>query len=205
MHFVRYPSADLKHIWSHGKVPNPFVDKLPDCGAKQLLFSRLYAYCTTLVGAMDADTACSVHALLRQLAVCYRRGGPEGYVRFSTPFVVHLFDVIDAGLAYFEPGSTTDGIYILTEPLVVELCEYLSHELVLAPAAVEAWELRLQSSLQGAGATVSEAALQDSVAVWKFRDFVSTPKALVGQKKRGVMGSPMEHYQAQRKKSRTLG
>ena len=68
MCFVRSPSADLKHIWSHGEVPNPAEKALPDCGAKQLLFSRLYAYYTTVVRSMDADTAHIIHALLRQLA-----------------------------------------------------------------------------------------------------------------------------------------
>jgi len=49
LRFVWKPSANLQHIWSHGKVPNPAVKRLPDCGAKQLLFSRLgrYLYAAT--------------------------------------------------------------------------------------------------------------------------------------------------------------
>ena len=77
MRFVWKPSANLKHIWSHGEVPNPAVEPLPDCGAKQLLFSRLCAHYTTVVGSMDADTAHIFHALLRVLATHYVFGGPS--------------------------------------------------------------------------------------------------------------------------------
>ena len=157
MHFVRMPSADLKYIWSHGQVPQPGVGALPECGAKQLLFSRLCAHYTTVVGAMDADTADIFHALLRVLAAHYVLGGPSDSVSISATLGAdHPFDFTDAGLAYLEPA---DGTFTLMEPLAVELCAHLARVLRLTPPAVRAWSLLLQSNLQGTGATVSEAAL----------------------------------------------
>ena len=160
MRFVWKPSANLKHIWSHGEVPNPAVKPLPDCGAKQLLFSRLYAYYTTVVRSMDADTAHIVHALLRQLATHYVCGGPSVSVRISSTLAAdHPFDFTDAGLAYLDASSTGDGTFTLREPLAVELCAHLSRALGATPRSVDAWELLVQMKLQGTGATVSEAAL----------------------------------------------
>ena len=105
MHFVRMPSADLKYIWSHGQVPQPGVGALPECGAKQLLFSRLCAHYTTMVGAMDADTADIFHTLLRVLAAHYVLGGPSDGVSISATLGAdHPFDFTDAGLAYLEPA-----------------------------------------------------------------------------------------------------
>ena len=105
MHFVRMPSADPKYIWSHGQVPQFGVGALPECGAKQLLFSRLCAHYTTVVGAMDADTADIFHALLRVLAAHYVLGGPSDGVSISATLGAdHPFDFTDAGLAYLEPA-----------------------------------------------------------------------------------------------------
>ena len=158
MHFVRKPSADLKHIWSHGEVPDPAVDPLPDCGAKQLMFSRLCAHYTAVVRAMDADTRSTFLALLRVLAAHYVFGGPSDRVRISPTLTAeHPFDFTEAGLAYLKPNDpTVDEAYTLTEPLAVELCAHLSHEVRPTPAAGKAWKLLLQHSLQGTGATVSE-------------------------------------------------
>ena len=157
MRFVRKPSADLKHIWSHGEVPDPAVDPLPDCGAKQLMFSRLCAHYTAVVRAMDADTRSTFLALLRVLAAHYVFGGPSDSVRISPTLAKgHPFDFIQAGLAYLKPLGKLDGTCILTEPLAVELCAHLCHELRPTPGAVKAWQLLLQNSLQGTGATVSE-------------------------------------------------
>ena len=156
MHFVRKPSADLKHIWSHGEVPDPAVDPLPDCGAKQLMFSRLCAHYTAVVRAMDADTRSTFLALLRVLAAHYVFGGPSDRVRISPTLTAeHPFDFTEAGLAYLKPNDpTVDGAYTLTEPLAVELCAHLSHELCVAPAAVKAWQLLL--NLLRPGIVVSE-------------------------------------------------
>ena len=158
MHFVRKPSADLKHIWSHGEVPDPAVDTLPDCGAKQLLFSRLCAHYTIVVRSMDTDTRNTFLALLRVLAARYVFGGSSDGVWFSRSLAAgHPFDFTDAGLAYLKPyGGTVDGAYTLTEPLALELCAHLSHELGVPAAAVEAWQLLLQLNLQRTGASVSE-------------------------------------------------
>ena len=158
MHFVRKPSADLKHIWSHGEVPDPAVDPLPDCGAKQLMFSRLCAHYTAVVRAMDADTRSTFLALLRVLAAHYVFGGPSDRVRISPTLTAeHPFDFTEAGLAYLKPNDpTVDGAYTLTEPLAVELCAHLCHEVRPTPAAGKAWKLLLQTSLQGTGATVRE-------------------------------------------------
>ena len=165
MRFVWKPSADLKHIWSHGEVPNPAVKPLPDCGAKQLLFSRLYAYYTTVVRSMDADTAHIVHALLRVLATHYVCGGPSVTIRISSTLAEnHPFDFTDAGLAYLDARSTGDGTFTLREPLAVELCAHLSRALGATPRSVDAWELLVQMNLQGTGATVSEAALHTMCA-----------------------------------------
>ena len=158
MQFVRKPSADLKHIWSHGEVPDPAVDTLPDCGAKQLLFSRLCTHYTSVVRSVDTDTRNTFLALLRVLAARYVFGGSGDRVWFPTSLAAgHTFDFTNAGLAYLKPfGGTVDGAYTLMEPLAVELCAHLFLEVGFTPAAVEAWQLLLQSNLQQTGATVSE-------------------------------------------------
>ena len=159
MRFVWKPSANLKHIWSHGEVPNPAVKPLPDCGAKQLLFSRLCAHYTTVVGSMDADTAHIFHALLRVLATHYVFGGPSVSVRISSTLAAdHPFDFTHAGLAYLDADSMGEGEYTLREPLAVELCAHLSRALGATPRSVDAWESLLQMNMHRTGATVSEAA-----------------------------------------------
>ena len=159
MRFVWKPSANLKHIWSHGEVPNPAVEPLPDCGAKQLLFSRLCAHYTTVVGSMDADTAHIFHALLRVLATHYVFGGPSVSVRISSTLAAdHPFDFTHAGLAYLDADSMGEGEYTLKEPLAVELCAHLSRALGATPRSVDAWESLLQMNMHRTGATVSEAA-----------------------------------------------
>ena len=157
MRFVWKPSADLKHIWSHGEVPNPAEKPLPDCGAKQLLFSRLCAHYTTVVHSMDANTAKRFHALLRQLATHYVFGGPSADVKISST-ADHAFDFTDAGLAYLDADSMGEGEYTLREPLAVELCAHLSRALGATPRSVDAWESLLQMNMHRTGATVSEAA-----------------------------------------------
>ena len=159
MRFVWKPSANLKHIWSHGEVPNPAVKPLPDCGAKQLLFSRLYAYYTTVVHSMDADAAHIIHALLLQLATHYVCGGPSVSVRISSTLAAdHPFDFTHAGLAYLDADSMGEGEYTLREPLAVELCAHLSRALGATPGSVDAWGLLVQMNMHRTGATVSEAA-----------------------------------------------
>ena len=92
------------------------------------------------------------------LAAHYVFGGPSDRVRISPTLTAeHPFDFTEAGLAYLKPNDpTVDGAYTLTEPLAVELCAHLSHELGVPAAAVEAWQLLLQLNLQRTGATVSE-------------------------------------------------
>ena len=194
MHFVRMPSADLKYIWSHGQVPQFGVGALPECGAKQLLFSRLCAHYTTMVGAMDADTADIFHTLLRVLAAHYVLGGPSDGVSISATLGAdHPFDFTDAGLAYLEPA---DGTFTLMEPLAVELCAHLARVLRLTPPAVRAWSLLLQSNLQGTGAKVSEAALYtmcDSV----HSSICCLPLVLQGHVFERVVGEFFVHSQLQ--------
>ena len=108
--------------------------------------------------SVDTDTRNTFLALLRVLAARYVFGGSGDRVWFPTSLAAgHTFDFTNAGLAYLKPfGGTVDGAYTLMEPLAVELCAHLFLEVGFTPAAVEAWQLLLQSNLQQTGATVSE-------------------------------------------------
>ena len=166
--FVR---ALLQHILSRIRAPpsstfgapNLGVDTLPDCEAMLLLFSRLCAYSTTQpwrVHWMQPETQ-QAEALLTHRYACWPRtmcvlrpGRLCSILHCLT--ADHPDDFTDAGLANLEAGSTAGGAHTIMDPLAVELCAHLFLEVGFTPAAVEAWQLLLQSNLQQTGATVSE-------------------------------------------------
>lgn len=159
MFFVVNRKQTASYIWDHGDIPKRWEhgDPLPDCGAKQLMLSRLSTHYRAWFNqeTLDADTKAAFLELLASLAAGYYFCNAPVHVSLSkTVPQPRLFDFTEGGLAYLELVRTFTGAYIVKEPLALELAAYLGVELDTRPKALATWEQLGQLQRRGASATV---------------------------------------------------
>ena len=107
MFFVVNRKQTASYIWDHGDIPKRWEhgDPLPDCGAKQLMLSRLSTHYRAWFNqeTLDADTKAAFLELLASLAAGYYFGNTPVHVsRSKAGPQPRLFDFTDGGLAYLE-------------------------------------------------------------------------------------------------------